>query len=74
MVLEKLISTKGVSEQQLGINGFRTRISELRAYLPIQYRIIKFVTRFGKPSQFKEHYLKYNDKRKAIKLYKELNK
>lgn len=75
-ILSRLITTRGVSEQQTNYNSFRTRISDLRIKygLRIQVRQIEFTNRFGHDATYSEHYLLEEDKPAAVELYNRLNK
>ena len=67
-------NNKGVDEQSLGFNSFRSRLSELREYLTIKSTPVKFKNRFGHKSEFLRHWLTETEKQKAIKLYLKLVK
>jgi hypothetical protein len=75
-ILKALIEGKTLTEQQVGYNGFRTRISELkRLYnVPLHWAWKKFTNEFGEESQCKAHFLLQVDHDLAIEVYERLNK
>lgn len=75
-ILKALIEGRSLTEQQTGMNGFRTRISELKRdhRLPLHWAWKKFTSEFGEESQRKAHFLLDCDREAAIELYERLNK
>ena len=72
ILYDLIVCDKGIDEQTSGFNGFRSRISELRAYLNIKETVVTFTNQFKRKSHFKKHWLTETEKKKAIKLYKSL--
>lgn len=58
-VLHTLLNKGSLTESESGLNGYRSRLSELRNDygIPIQARKIKFTTRFNKPKDVNEHFI-----------------
>jgi hypothetical protein len=75
-ILKWLIEGKAITEQQASMNGFRTRISELKRKhsVPIHFAWKKFTTEFGEESQCKAHFILEVDREAAIDVYEKLNK
>ena len=73
-VLYGLIVRNEISERDYSQNGFRSRLSELREHLNIRHNWKKFKSKFGKVSQYRVHYLWESEKKKAQRLYREINK
>lgn len=64
-----------ITEQSVRMNGFRTRLSELRIDhgLPIHWAWKDFEGEFGEPGRCKAHFLLQCDMEKAIELYEKIN-
>jgi hypothetical protein len=74
-ILYQLItSTKGIAERDTVFNMFRGHVSNLRKKLNIKHTDVPFVNQFGRPGKFRRHWLTETEKKKAIKLYKNLFK
>jgi hypothetical protein len=73
-VLHMLLNKKEVSEQDVRVNGFRARISELNSLINIPYKKCPFVTALGKKSLYRAHYLKKEQELDAIEIYNKINK
>jgi hypothetical protein len=74
-----LKSEIGLSERNLSLNGFRSRINEIRNILLSQgiilhYRWHSFKNEFGHAGQYKQHFIESKDKKKAEKVYETLVK
>lgn len=75
-VLRKLIVSPGLSEREMNINSFRTRISDLRLKYDLNIRHVtkESKNQFGHKVLYRVHFLRDSDKRKALRVYKEINK
>lgn len=78
-VLLALINMQGVNERMFSLNGYRARLSNIRQALAkegIRLRSVEkeFTNEFGRKGHFKQHFLSNTDKRKAVRIYKEVNK
>lgn len=75
-VLYGLIVKNEISERDFheSMNGFRSRLSELREYLNIRDQWKQFKSKYGHKGQHKVHYLWESEKKKAVKIYKQINK
>lgn len=74
-VLYGLIMENEISEGDYRINGFRSRLTNLRHRgLDIQCKWKDFTSKYGNHGKYKVHYLFSIDKEKAEKLYQEINK
>lgn len=62
----------GVSEKDYRINGFRSRISDLRKWLNIKHTVIPFTNEFGRSGTYRRHWIMNDEKQKAIDLYLKL--
>lgn len=77
-ILREIILWDGVNEQGFHLNGFRARISNIRKALAkegIRLRAVEkeFTNEFGRAGRYKHHFLTNTDKRKAQRIYKEIN-
>lgn len=75
-ILKALIEGSEVTEQRFRMNGFRTRLSELRRDygLDIHWAWREFKTEFGEEGRCKAHFILELDKEEAIKVYEKINK
>lgn len=74
-VLHGLITKNEISEQDYRINGFRSRLTNLRELgLNIRYQWKEFKSKHGHPGKYKTHYLWNREVPKAIKIYNRINK
>jgi hypothetical protein len=74
-ILLAMIQGRMITEQDFRINGFRTRISELRLDygLPIHFAWKEFTSEFGEPGKCKSHFILEVDREQAIEVYEKLN-
>lgn len=73
-VLHGLITKNEISEADYRLNGFRSRLTDLRKLgLNIRDKWKSFVSKHGHPGQYKAHYLWQIEKKKAEKLYAKIN-
>lgn len=74
-ILHTLINKKFISEQDIPMNGFRARISELINYhgVNIQSEMVAFKNVFGRAGKHKRRCLPTNSIDKAIKVYNKIN-
>lgn len=74
-VLHGLLTRNEISERDYSLNGFRSRLSNLRKKgLDIQSKWKDFTSKYGNPGKYKVHYLLSIDLEKAEKIYQEINK
>lgn len=75
-ILKAMIDGQMVTEQSMRMNGFRTRLSELRLDygLPIHWAWKEFRTEFGEPGKCKAHFILEVDRESAIEVYERINK
>lgn len=74
-VLHGLIVKNEISERLYEQNGFRSRLTNIRQLgLNIRFAWKEKKNKFGHKVVFKVHYLWMSEKKKAIKIYKRLNK
>jgi len=74
-ILHDLITSNEITEHEYPYNGFRSRLTELRKLgLTIRFHWKNFKTKYGRKGRFKVHYLWETHKRKAMRIYKEINK
>jgi hypothetical protein len=75
-ILLAMIQGRSVTEGDFRMNGFRTRISELRLDygLPIHSAWKTFTTEFNEPGRCKAHFILEVDREAAIEVYEKLNK
>lgn len=75
-LLRRLIMDEMISERDEKMNGFRTRISELRLDhgVPIRFNWKAFTNEFGHEGKYKVHYILTIDKELCEKIYQEINK
>lgn len=74
ILLSLINSDKGISEREFNLNGFRTRISDLRKWLNIKHTEIPFTNEFGRSGTYRKHWLMNSEKEKAVQLYLQLQK
>jgi hypothetical protein len=74
VILDSLIKLKHISERDFNYNGFRARLSELRQLIPIESKQINYVNEFGHSSYYKQYSISKENKSKAKKLFKQINK
>lgn len=74
-ILYSLITEHEISEQQYRVNGFRSRISDLRLKygLDIRFKEKTGKNQFGRSMIYRVHYLLYVDKEAATGVYLKLN-
>jgi hypothetical protein len=75
-ILKALIEGKILTEQMTSMNGFRTRISELKRLhqVPIHFAWKKFTSEFGEESQCKAHFILEVDRERCCEIYEKINK
>lgn len=74
-ILYDLITSNEITESNYPYTGFRSRLSDLRRLgLTIRFQWKNFKSRYGRKGRFKVHYLWETHKRKAVRLYREINK
>ena len=75
LILHTLIKKKFMSEQDIPMNGFRARISELiNDYgIDIKSEMVTFVNSFGRLGKYKRRFLTTSGINKAIKIYDKIN-
>lgn len=70
-----IVRPKGISERDFRLNGFRSRISNLRELgLNIRHIVVKKYNEFGHPLWYRVHFLRESEKEKAIRIYNQINK
>mgnify|MGYP000028188572 FL=1 len=74
VILDNLIKLKHISERDFNYNGFRARLSELRQLIPIESKQINYINEFGHSSYYKQYSISKENKSKAKKLFKQINK
>ena len=74
VILDSLIKRKNISERDFNYNGFRARLSELRQLIPIESKQINYINEFGHSSYYKQYSISKENKSKAKKLFKQINK
>jgi hypothetical protein len=74
-ILHTLINKKHISEQDIPMNGFRARISELinDHGVDIQSEMVSFKNTFGHSGKYKRRIISKKEKEKAIKIYNKIN-
>lgn len=72
ILYKMLTDNRGVSEQEFDINGFRSRISELRDVLNVKHVVKPFKNKYGRESNHRVHFLTNTEKKKAVRIYKEM--
>lgn len=74
-ILHTLINKMSISEQDIPMNGFRARISELinEHGVDIQSEKIGFKNSFGHSSKYKRRFITKKGIDKAIKVYNKIN-
>ena len=75
-ILHTLLNKGPVSERDFNMNGFRSRISDLRLDydLDIQHTLKDFTNEFGRKGKYREHFLSTDEYEKAIAAYYMMNK
>ncbi len=75
VLLSAMIRGKMISEGDIRLNSFRSRISDLRLRygLPIRHKDVSFKNGFGRSSHYRRHYILSVDREKALKVYGEIN-
>ena len=75
-ILHSLLNRESLSEQDYKINGFRSRISNLRLDdgVNIQYTQKDFINEFGRKRKYHDHYIPEPDQEDAVKIYYKINK
>lgn len=73
-ILQRLIRNDYVTEQEMCMNGFRARISELKQLITIETEKASFVNQFGHSSYFNKHSLTPENKIIAKEIYEKINK
>jgi hypothetical protein len=75
-ILGRLIAGEMLSERQENMNGFRTRISELRMdhEVPIRFNWKPFTNEFGHEGKYKVHYILSVDTELCMQIYERINK
>ena len=74
-ILHTLINKKFISEQDIPMNGFRARVSELinDHGVDIQSEMVSFKNMFGHSGKYKRRFLPKKEVDKAIKVYNQIN-
>jgi hypothetical protein len=74
-ILHTLINKKHISEQDIPMNGFRARISELinDHGVDIQSEMVSFKNTFGHSGKYKRRFISKKEVDKAIKVYNKIN-
>jgi len=74
-ILHTLLNKKTLSEQELSINGFRSRISDLITDYSVQidFKIKTFTNRFGRKCFYRERFIKKENRQSAIEVYEKIN-
>jgi hypothetical protein len=74
-ILHTLINKKFISEQDVPMNGFRARVSELinDHGVDIQSEMVAFKNTFGHSSKYKKRFIPKKGIDKAIKVYNKIN-
>lgn len=74
-ILRRLILSKSVSERDFSLNGFRSRLHELKVHdgVNIQYTPIPFKNEFKHTGVYRERFIPDRSKPKAVRIYLRLN-
>lgn len=75
VILRALINrTRGISERSFQMNGFRSRLSDLRDMgVNIRFVVKHYKNSLKHPSHYRQHFLRNPDKGKAMKVYQQIN-
>lgn len=72
ILYKMLTDNRGVSEREFNMNSFRSRISELRDVLNVKHVTKPFKNKYGRPSNYRVHFLTNTEKKKAVGVYKRM--
>lgn len=77
-VFKGLIEHSFISERDFKLNGFRSRLTNIRELLApegitVHFAVQDFVNEHGRKSSFRKHFLYEIDKPKAIEVYNRIN-
>lgn len=77
-VLKALIEKDFISERCFKLNGFRSRVSNIRDLLEpegvtVHFAIKEFINEHGRKSSYREHFLLPQEKEIAVEVYNRIN-
>lgn len=74
-LLYDMIKGKMIAETQYRMNGFRTRLSELRVDYGVTIFHVDepFTNEFGRKSYFRSHFITQDDRQQAMETYLKIN-
>jgi len=75
-ILHTLLNKETLSEQEIPMNGFRARISNLiNDYgVQIDFQVKEFTNKFGRKCCYRERFIKKENRPAAIEAYQVVNK